>query len=194
MSTSHSDNVYDADIERALRASEVAHRGQTRKGTEIPYVVHPIHVAIELARLDVDPILIQAALLHDVVEDCKNAGWDGDRVGREFGPVVAGIVAELTEDKGLTWEERKLAGIAHVAHMSDDARTVKAADKLHNLRSLATDLAAASDKSAVWVRFTGGKEKTLELSGALVEALAAHVDPRLGRALRAAMSDVKSAG
>jgi (p)ppGpp synthase/HD superfamily hydrolase len=188
------DDVFDEGIERALRASEVAHRGQMRKGTDIPYVVHPIHVAIELARLGVDPLLIQAALLHDVVEDCKHAGWDGDRVGREFGPVVAGIVAELSEDKALTWEERKKAGIEHVAHMSDDARTVKAADKLHNLRSLAADLAAASDKSVIWARFRGGRDRTLELSRALVDALVKHVDPRLGQALRAAMTDVERAG
>jgi (p)ppGpp synthase/HD superfamily hydrolase len=194
VTTPHPDNVFDEGIERALRASEFAHRGQVRKGTDIPYVVHPIHVAIELARLGVDPLLIQAALLHDVVEDCTHAGWDGDRVGREFGPVVAGIVAELTEDKSLTWEERKRAGIEHVAHMSDDARTVKAADKLHNLRSLAADLAAASDKSVIWARFKGGRDRTVALSRALVEALAQHVDPRLGQALRAAMTDVERAG
>jgi (p)ppGpp synthase/HD superfamily hydrolase len=188
------DDVFDEGIERALRASEVAHRGQMRKGTDIPYVVHPIHVAIELARLGVDPLLIQAALLHDVVEDCTHAGWDGDRVGREFGPVVAGIVAELTEDKSLTWEERKRAGIEHVAHMSDDARTVKAADKLHNLRSLAADLAATSDKLVIWARFKGGRDRTIALSRALVEALAQHVHPRLSQALRAAMADVERAG
>jgi (p)ppGpp synthase/HD superfamily hydrolase len=185
-----SDRVFDAGIEQALRAAEAAHRGQVRKGTDVPYVLHPIHVAIELARLGVEPHLIQAALLHDVVEDCTHAGWDGDRVGREFGPIVAGIVAELTEDKSKTWEQRKLAGIEHVAHMSPDARTVKAADKLHNLRSLGADLDAASDASVVWKRFKGGHDKTVELSRALVEALAPRVDPRLGEALRAAMADV----
>src|SRR3954471_13293670 len=135
MAEPHSDRVFDAGIERALRASEAAHRGQVRKASDAPYVLHPIHVAIELARLGVEPHLIQAALLHDVVEDCAHAGWDIHRVAREFGPAVAEIVADLSEDKSKTWEQRKLAGIAHVARMSTDACTVKAADKLHNLRS-----------------------------------------------------------
>jgi (p)ppGpp synthase/HD superfamily hydrolase len=194
MTKAHSDSVFDAGIEQALRVSESAHRGQVRKGVDAPYVLHPIHVAMLLARLGVDPHLIQAALLHDVVEDCAHAGWNIDRVAREFGSTVAGIVADLSEDKSKTWEQRKLAGIEHVAHMSADARTVKAADKLHNLRTLAADLEAASDVSQVWAHFKGGRERTLELSRALVEALAPRVDPRLGGALRAAMEAVENAG
>lgn len=194
MSVPHSDGVFDSGIERALRASEAAHRGQVRKASDAPYVLHPIHVAIELARLGVDPHLIQAALLHDVVEDCAHAGWDHERVAREFGPAVAGIVADLSEDKSKTWEQRKLAGIEHVARMSADACTVKAADKLHNLSTLAADLEGTSDVAQVWARFKGGRERTLQLSRALVEALAPRVDPRLGEALRAAMDAVERAG
>jgi (p)ppGpp synthase/HD superfamily hydrolase len=193
MCEAHFNGVFDAGIERALRASEAAHRGQVRKASDAPYVLHPIHVAIMLARLGLDPHLIQAALLHDVVEDCAHAGWDVERVAREFGASVADIVADLSEDKSKTWEQRKLAGIEHVTHMSADARTVKAADKLHNLSTLAADLESTSDKSQVWARFKGGRDQTLQLSRALVEALAPRVDPRLGEALREALKAVENA-
>jgi (p)ppGpp synthase/HD superfamily hydrolase len=183
--------VFDPGIERALRAAESAHRGQSRKSADTPYVLHPIHSALMLARLGCASHVIQAALLHDVVEDCAHAGWDHARIEREFGPRIAGIVAELTEDKAKSWEERKRAGIEHVAHMSPDARTVKAADKLHNLSTLAAELEATQRQSDVWARFTGGRARTLAMSRALVEALAPHVDPRLGNALLAAMEEVE---
>jgi (p)ppGpp synthase/HD superfamily hydrolase len=138
--------------------------------------------------------VIQAALLHDVLEDCKHKGWNRRRMAREFGPKVARIVAELTEDKRLSWETRKRRGIEHVAHMSADALAVKSADKLHNLRSLAADLSTARDRSKVWARFNAGRERTLEVSRELVDALAARVDRRLSRALRAAMADVERLG
>jgi (p)ppGpp synthase/HD superfamily hydrolase len=188
---SSTDLVFDAGTERALRVAERAHRGQFRKGTDVPYVLHPIHCALLLARLGYEPHVIQAALLHDVLEDCKHEGWDAVRLEREFGPRVAAIVAELTEDKSRSWEERKQAGIEHVAHMSVDALTVKAADKLHNLRSLAADLAGATDPAAIWSRFNGGRERTLQLSRALVDALAGRVDPRLGDALRTVMTELE---
>jgi (p)ppGpp synthase/HD superfamily hydrolase len=187
-------DVFEEGIERALRASEDAHRGQFRKGTRTPYVLHPIHCALLLARLGFPPRVIQAALLHDVLEDCKHAGWNRRRMAREFGPKVAGVVAELTEDKRLSWETRKRRGIEHVAHMSADALAVKAADKLHNLRSLAADLSAARDRSRVWARFNAGKERTLDVSRQLVDALAARVEPRLRKALRAAMAEVERLG
>jgi (p)ppGpp synthase/HD superfamily hydrolase len=186
--------VFEEGIERALRASEEAHRGQFRKGTRTPYVLHPTHVALLLARLGFPPRVIQAALLHDVVEDCKHKGWDRRRITREFGPDVARVVAELTEDKRQDWETRKRRGIEHVAHMSADALAVKAADKLHNLRTLAADLSAARDRSRVWARFNAGRERTLSVSRALVDALAPRVDRRLGRALRAAMAEVERLG
>jgi (p)ppGpp synthase/HD superfamily hydrolase len=138
--------------------------------------------------------VIQAALLHDVLEDCKHQGWNRRRMSREFGPEVTRIVGELTEDKRLSWETRKSRGIEHVAHMSADALAVKAADKLHNLRSLAADLSAARDASKVWARFNAGKERTLEVSRRLVDALSPRVDPRLRAALRAAMAEVERLG
>lgn len=184
---------FDPDIERALRVTEIAHRGQVRKGNDgSPYVLHPIHCALMLARLGYPTHVIQAALLHDVVEDCE--GWSAGRVELEFGPRVSGLVAELTEDKRKTWEERKRWQVEHVAAMSSDALAVKAADKLHNLATLAADLEAAPDPAAIWARFKGGRERTLAMARELVDAVAPKVEPRLGKALESALAALESRG
>lgn len=184
--------VFDSKTEAAIRASLAAHAGQTRRSDgAVPYVSHPFHVALILARLGAESRVIQAALLHDVVEDCDE--WTIERVEREFGPDVARTVAELTEDKSRTWPERKRAQIDHVAHSSPDAVAVKAADKLHNLRTLTEDLRNAADSNAVWEKFRGGRERTLAFARELVEVLAARCDPRLAAELRAALQDFERA-
>ncbi len=182
--------MFDAGTERAIRAALAAHAGQTRKGdADAPYAVHPLHVALLVARLGLPPRVVQAALLHDVVEDC--AGWSVARVEHEFGADVARIVAELSEDKSKSWEERKQAQIEHVPHLSADALSVKAADKLHNLRTLADDLRAAKDPDRLWGKFRGGRERTLSVSRALVDALALRCDVRLAAELRDALDDLE---
>jgi (p)ppGpp synthase/HD superfamily hydrolase len=185
--------MFSPRVERALRAALAAHEGQVRKGLEpAPYVTHPIQIALLLARLGFDDVLVQAGLLHDVVEDCP--GWTLSRIEDEFGADVAAIVGELTEDKSKSWEERKRWAVDHAPHMSAGALAVKAADKLHNLESLVRELENATDRSAVWKKFKGGRERTLATSAALVEALAPRVDERLGAALRAAMHELARLG
>jgi (p)ppGpp synthase/HD superfamily hydrolase len=181
--------MFSPDVERALRVAIAAHDGQVRKGNEpVPYVSHPFHVALILARLGYDDAVVEAGLLHDVVEDCE--GWTIDRIEAEFGADVRGIVAELTEDKSRSWEVRKRDGIDRVARLSPAALAVKAADKLHNLESLLADLRAGPDHARVWARYKGGRERTLEMSSALVRALESRGDPRLTRPLREALDAI----
>lgn len=182
----HSDRV-----DRALRVAIEAHTGQKRKDGG-PYAVHPIHVGLMLARMGAGEDVVIAGILHDVVEDC--AEWTIQRVGVEFGEGVASIVAEVTEDKSYSWQERKEAALAHVPRMSDAAVLVKAADKLHNLSTLAETLSEAADKGAVWSRFRGGRERTLAHAELLVEALAARVDDPIRSALTRALRDVLDVG
>jgi (p)ppGpp synthase/HD superfamily hydrolase len=181
--------MFSHDVERALRVAVSAHDGQLRKSLEpVPYATHPFHVALILSRLGFDATVIQAGLLHDVVEDCE--GWTHERVEREFGSEVRAIVAELTEDKSKSWEERKRTGIEHVARMSPPALAVKAADKLHNLQCLVADLRSTDDHARVWKQFKGGCDRTLSMSASLVAALEPRVDPRLARALRATLQEL----
>ena len=175
--------MFSGVIERAVNAAVVAHEGQTRKGLgNTPYIVHPVHIALMLARWDMDEDVIAAGLLHDVVEDCKD--WTIERVETEFGKHIASIVADLTEDKSKTWAERKQAAIDNAPHLSPQAACVKAADKLHNMQSLLSELETASDPASVWSRFNGGRERTLEMDGKLVSALEQRLDSRLAKALR----------
>ncbi|MBK7642386.1 MAG: HD domain-containing protein [Planctomycetes bacterium] len=183
--------MFSSAVERALRTAIAAHEGQLRKGLEpVPYVTHSFHVALILARAGLDEVVIQAGLLHDVVEDCE--GWTIARVEQEFGREVAHIVGELTENKTHTWQDRKQHQIDSVATLSAPALSIKAADKLHNLATLAADLRAAQDPGLVWQRFSGGRERTLEMSARLVAELEPRVQPELARALREVLRELQS--
>ncbi len=178
--------MFSPNIERALRAAHAAHLLQTRKGDgSVPYILHPVHVALILAREDADECSIVAGILHDVVEDCED--WTLERVAEEFGEDVRRVVAEVTEDKSQDWLTRKQTAVDHVPTMSSQAALVKAADKLHNLSTLRWDLKQASDHEQVWRHFNGSPSATLAMSRALVEALARRLDEGLGKALVGAL-------
>lgn len=77
--------------------------------------------------------VIQAALLHDTVEDTDTTFEELEAM---FGNKVARIVQEVTDDKTLPKQERKLQQVKHAHHCSHQAKLVKLADKLYNLRDL----------------------------------------------------------
>ena len=78
-------------VNKAIRFAVNAHEGQCRKGTERPYILHPIEVASIVARMTDDQEVICAAVLHDTVEDCNNIT---PKLLREmFSPRVAELVA-----------------------------------------------------------------------------------------------------
>jgi len=124
---------------KALSFAAYKHRHQVRKGSEpIPYINHPIALADLLVRTAnvSDPEIIAAALLHDTVEDtCTTA----EELKAEFGPVISQLVAELTDDKRLSKEERKRRQLEHASSLSPRARIVKLADKVCNLRDIVED-------------------------------------------------------
>ena len=181
--------MFDPGVERALAVALDAHSGQLRRGSDDPYVVHPLHVALFLARLNHDSLVIQAGLLHDVVEDCD--GWTLDRVHEEFGAEVASVVGEVTEDKSLSWAERKEWGISVVSSLSPAALVIKGCDKLHNLESLARSLRESDNPDTVWGRFRGGREGTLDVAERLVASLSSRLDGPLAVALRRALETVQ---
>ena len=91
-------------IRKAARFSAKAHEGKMRKGTSIPYSVHPQEAAVIVSGLTSDPEIISAALLHDVIED---AGITYEELEAEFGTRVADLVqAERTKKNmnGITGE------------------------------------------------------------------------------------------
>lgn len=121
----------------ALRFSAEKHTNQRRKDEDAsPYVNHPIAVATLLAELAGvrDLRLLAAAVLHDTVEDTPATFED---LEREFGPTVRRLVEEVTDDKTSPKGERKRSQIEHAPHLSRDAKLIKLADKVCNVRDVA---------------------------------------------------------
>lgn len=79
--------------------------------------------------------MICAALLHDTIEDTDTTA---DELRSEFGQAISSIVLEVTDDKTLPKAERKRLQVEHAAHLSTHAKLVKLADKICNLRDVAS--------------------------------------------------------
>ena len=130
-----------SDITLILRAAAFAahkHRDQRRKDEAAsPYINHPLTLASVLAVEGgvTDAATLCAALLHDTIEDTDTTG---DELEREFGAEVRRLVEEVTDDRTLAKAERKQAQIEHAAHISHKAKLVKLADKIANLRDVAS--------------------------------------------------------
>lgn len=127
------------DLPAILSAAQYAaerHAGQRRKGKAgEPYINHLLEVAqmVASALAEPDANLVIAALLHDTVED---AGVTEDDLRERFGPDVASLVLEVTDDKSLPKAERKRLQVATAPHKSVRAQFIKIADKISNLRSI----------------------------------------------------------
>ena len=127
------------DIHRFIRAVDFAaakHRNQRRKDEEAsPYINHPIALTrvlkVEAGVADAD--VLSAALLHDTIEDTETTR---EELEREFGARIAGIVAEVSDDTSLRREERKRLQVEHAASLSREAKLVKLADKICNVRDM----------------------------------------------------------
>jgi len=136
-------------VEDALNYAINAHSGQTRDSGE-PFVVHPIATAQRLAEMHIDATTIQAALLHDVIEDC---GISLEEIEGDFGLEVAKLVDGVTKLKRLDQISENSAMLKQVATpeatrvaslrkmlvaMAEDVRVVliKLSDRLHNMQTL----------------------------------------------------------
>ena len=120
----------------ALEFAAHKHRDQRRKDVDAtPYINHPIQLAGLLAREGgvTDSVILAAAILHDTVEDTETTAAE---LEREFGPAIAAIVMEVTDDKSLLKAERKRLQVEHAAHISQGAKLVKLADKICNVRDM----------------------------------------------------------
>ena len=127
--------VSGAFIKAAAFASE-KHRNQRRKDADAaPYINHPIALANVLANEGgvVDSTILCAAVLHDTIEDTKTTP---DELRQLFGDKVTSIVLEVTDDKSLPKPMRKQLQIDHAPHISHEAKLVKLADKICNLRDI----------------------------------------------------------
>ena len=156
--TSSSTSYGTTSFDEALAFAAQAHRAvaQERKGTDFPYVVHPIRVAAILDQFEYDDNVIVAAFLHDTVEDTEVTA---DEITTTFGARVAQLVTSASEpDKSLSWKEHKRHTIDELEHESDsDVLALVAADKLDNIRSIADTLRQLGQKKT-WALFNAPPE------------------------------------
>lgn len=170
-------------FEEALVYASRLHGNQKRKGTDIPYISHPLAVASIVFENGGDEDEAVAALLHDVVEDCGGPPVL-EEVRRRFGSRVAAIVEACSDafvedaSQKPPWRERKEAYHRHLRACDDQSvYLVSVADKLHNAFSTLTDLRPTGPQ--VWGRFKGGREGTLWNYRELVGIYGAQSDPRI---------------
>jgi guanosine-3',5'-bis(diphosphate) 3'-pyrophosphohydrolase len=147
------------DISLILRALEFAagrHRKQFRKGEDkSPYINHPIQVASLLVNEadEKDPVLITAAILHDVVEDTVETKKEKNeliaKILEIFGEEVLSITLEVTDDKSLSKKERKRMQVVHAPALSERAKKLKLADKIMNVRDMTVNPPVTWPKSRI---------------------------------------------
>lgn len=121
---------------QAARCSAHKHRYQRRKDKDAsPYINHPIEVAELIANVGGVSNLptLLAAVLHDTVEDTDT---DPAELEKIFGPEVRSLVEEVTDDKSLPKEDRKRLQIMHAQRLSAQAKQIKIADKICNVRDV----------------------------------------------------------
>lgn len=153
-------DAYSHRYEAALSLAAGAHRHQLRKGSDVPYIIHPAHVSVILIRHGFGEDVAVAGLLHDVVED---QDVPLHQIEAQFGPPVAEMVAALTErkregDAERPWEVRKGEALQQIRQSSQGAVAVKAADALHATRTLAADLRRQGP--TVWAPFKRGPDQS----------------------------------
>jgi len=180
--------IEDDRLAAALALAHEAHHTQKRKGTDIPYIAHPMAVASLVLEYGGSEDQAIAALLHDTIEDGGEAY--ADRIDEAFGPEVLAMVRDCTDGsfehkvaartphaKYAEWKTRKLAYMQHLRAMHADSPSllVSACDKLHNARAILADLRLLGD--ALFTRFTGRRDGTLwyydELAGIFADKGAA---------------------
>ena len=142
-------------INKAIMFATVAHESQKRKGTDIPYILHPMEAAVIVSQIKYDPDLICSALLHDVAEDSH---MSYDSIAAMFNERVADLVFFQSEDKSKSWKERKQHTLDELRKLdNEDKKIVCLADKLSNMRAINRDFDAIGNK--LWERFNVSDKK-----------------------------------
>ncbi|MBM7609694.1 (p)ppGpp synthase/HD superfamily hydrolase [Lysinibacillus composti] len=154
-------------VQKAINLAAVAHAGQMRKGTNIPYITHPFAVGMMLQQTRCSEEVIAAGILHDTLEDTDVTK---EQLLEMFGEQVTRLVEAASEpDKTLPWKERKRHTIHSLQHASIDEIHVITADKVHNLQSIREDLKQSGE--SVWDRFKRGREEQHWYYSSIVQEL-----------------------
>ena len=126
-------------FDRGLRFATRKHAGQVRKFSALPYILHPIEVAVIISTMTDDEDAMVAGLLHDTLEDTETTP---EEIKEEFGAHILALVSSESEDKlgnqpaDLTWKQRKEDSLLSLEHTKNiNVKIMWLADKLSNMRS-----------------------------------------------------------
>ncbi len=170
-------------IHEAIYFATKAHDGQKRKGTAMPYVVHPFEVAAILMEEGAAEEVVAAGLLHDTVEDTAVTAAD---IREKFGPRVEALVLACSEEKDLPWEERKGRMLARVRTCPREAMLIVCADKLSNIRSIADEY----EDESFWQRFHRGRKEQAWYYRGMLEALSPLEDLEMYQELKRRTAEI----
>ena len=143
-------------LNRAILFAVDKHKNQVRKGTMIPYIVHPLETMTILLNMEADIELLAVGVLHDTVEDTDATE---EEILTVFGERVASLVLKHSEDKSKTWQERKTKAIEEVKGSEKEYQMLILADKVSNMRSCARDLRSFEKEENFWKRFNAPKDR-----------------------------------
>lgn len=137
---------------KAIIFASSYHRNQVRKGSDTPYILHPLEVMQNLYLMGASKALMIAGLLHDTVEDTEATLED---INNTFGPEIMSLVASHTEmHKELPWHRRKEQALADCSKATKEEQMLVLADKLANIRSMSRDYQSCGE--TLWERFNKG--------------------------------------
>ena len=156
----------NARLNQAIAFATERHAGQLRKGTALPYILHPLETLLILSQMQADMNLQIAGVLHDTVEDTDTTI---EEIAALFGDDVASLVNHHSEDKSKSWAERKTRAIMEAKQADERIKMLILADKLSNLRAIARDYEAEGEK--FWERFNAPKEKQAWYYNGILDAL-----------------------
>lgn len=162
----------DLTIQRAIVFATLKHKDQKRKGSDVPYIVHPMEVMQTLTAMGCDKNTIIAGILHDTLEDTDTTP---EEIEQSFGKEILEIVQSETEDKTKTWKERKQKTIESLKDEPLATRLVCLADKLSNIRSLLRDTEDGVEN--LWSKFKAPKGQTAWYYRSIYDALKDSLPP-----------------
>jgi len=163
---------YSDAINHAFAFAAKHHDRQVRKGTKLPYFTQPANVAVILSRYGCGDNTVVAGILHDVAQDSIREGATLEmleqRIGEKFGAEPLSLLLAVTQrrldDDGveLDLDEMKTDYLDRLASAPRPALWVSAAEKLHNVNSLLSDVRRTMDPDSVWSRTSGGRDTTVK--------------------------------
>lgn len=124
--------IFSTNIQHAITFASLAHGEQERKQGGIPYITHPLAVAMILSTVTDDPDIVMAGILHDVLEDTP---YLPESIEDSFGIRVLRFVEAVTDedDPKVPWIKKKRDSVKRIIGAGHEAMLIKSADVIHNI-------------------------------------------------------------